>query len=252
MPMPKLAANLSMLFPELAVPRALRRRGAGRVPRASSTSIPYRVAAATTSRRRRATPASRWCCTTCRRATRSAASAASPACPGASSDFRDDVERAIEYAQRGALPAPAPAGGRGPAPARSAPRCTLPTSRTCKLRRAQRSAREGMRAADRADQRRAPCPTSSCARARRRRRCWTTSARATPSCSTTSSTCRSWKATSRATIERLLPRIGHMQLADVPGRNEPGTRRDQLRLPAAPHRRARLLGLDRLRIQSQG
>ena len=25
------------------------------------------------------------------------------------------------------------------------------------------------------------------------------------------------------TIERLLPRIGHMQLADVPGRNEPGT-----------------------------
>jgi hydroxypyruvate isomerase len=25
------------------------------------------------------------------------------------------------------------------------------------------------------------------------------------------------------TIERLLPRIGHMQLADVPGRNEPGS-----------------------------
>jgi hydroxypyruvate isomerase len=26
-----------------------------------------------------------------------------------------------------------------------------------------------------------------------------------------------------ATVERLLPRIGHLQLADVPGRNEPGT-----------------------------
>jgi hydroxypyruvate isomerase len=26
-----------------------------------------------------------------------------------------------------------------------------------------------------------------------------------------------------ATIERLLPRIGHMQVADVPGRREPGS-----------------------------
>ena len=71
-------------------------------------------------------------------------------------------------------------------------------------------------------------------------------------CNTTSSTCRSWKAISRARIERLLPRIGHMQLADVPDRHEPGNRRDQLRLPAAPHRPGRLRRLDRLRIQSEG
>ena len=49
------------------------------------------------------------------------------------------------------------------------------------------------------------------------------SARTTCSCSTTSTTCRSWKAISRKTIETQLPRIPHMQLADNPGRNEPGT-----------------------------
>ena len=38
------------------------------------------------------------------------------------------------------------------------------------------------------------------------------------------------------TIERVLPRIGHMQLADVRPAMKAGDRRDQLRVPAAAHR----------------
>ena len=38
------------------------------------------------------------------------------------------------------------------------------------------------------------------------------------------------------TVERLLPRIGHLQLADVPGRNEPGTGEINFDFLLAPHR----------------
>ena len=49
------------------------------------------------------------------------------------------------------------------------------------------------------------------------------------------------------TIERLLPRIGHMQIADVPARNEPGTGEINFDFLLRHIDRARLLGLDRLR-----
>jgi hydroxypyruvate isomerase len=53
-----------------------------------------------------------------------------------------------------------------------------------------------------------------------------------------------------ATIEKLLPRIAHMQLADNPGRNEPGT--GEINLPfLLGLSTARLRRLDRLRIQAE-
>ena len=72
------------------------RPGRGSAP--SNTSTPTSGSRAT-SRRRRAMPAWKWCCTTCRRAMRSAASAAPPACTGREQRFREDLERAIDYAR---------------------------------------------------------------------------------------------------------------------------------------------------------
>ena len=142
--MPKLAANLSMLFAEVAVPRALRRRGARGLPRrrvpVSRTSGRPRDIARRGARR----AASRWCCTTCRRAIAQRGERGTACLPGREQRFRDDLERAIEYARAARCPQPAPAWRASCPPARSAPRCTPPTSPTCATR-AQRLAREGMR-----------------------------------------------------------------------------------------------------------
>jgi hypothetical protein len=53
------------------------------------------------------------------------------------------------------------------------------------------------------------------------------------------------------TIERLLARIGHIQIADVPDRNEPGT--GEINFPGCSRTStARLPGLDRRRVHPQG
>ena len=52
---------------------------------------------------------------------------------------------------------------------------------------------------------------------------WNVSAPTTCSCSTTSITCSAWKADLGNTIKANLPSIKHIQLADNPGRFEPGT-----------------------------
>ncbi len=54
-----------------------------------------------------------------------------------------------------------------------------------------------------------------------------------------------------ATMQKHLARIGHMQLADNPGRNEPGSGEINYPLPVRAPRPHRLQGLDRLRVQAR-
>ena len=175
----------------------------------------------------------------------------------ASAEFRDGVARAIDYATAlgcaaGQLPG-RQARRRAPA-TRAAPRRW---STTCASpRRALKERRHP--AADRADQhlrhpRLLPEPHR-----RRRWRSSTRSARTTSSCSTTSTTRSAWRASSAATLQQAPRRASrHVQLADNPGRNEPGTgeinypflfehidrigyaRLDRLRIQAARHDRRR-------------
>ena len=115
------------------------------------------MAAARRSPRRRATRASRWCCTTCRAATPQRGERGTACLPGREQRFREDLERAIEYARACRLPAPALHWPAWCPPARSAPR--LHATYVANLKHAAAApAREGMRAADRAAQRSAPSP----------------------------------------------------------------------------------------------
>ena len=70
------------------------------------------------------------------------------------------------------------------------------------------------------------------------------SIRRTSSCSTTSTTCRSWRATSSATIGKYKDQIGHYHTGGVPGRHELDATQE-LNWPAVTEgdRRHRLQGL---------
>ena len=86
-------------------------------------------------------------------------------------------------------------------------------------------------------------------RAPRSRSCGT-SAACGSRCCTTPITCRSWQGNLLPTLEANLDAIGHLHIAHVPGRHEPGDRRDRLR----EHRRIaaghRLPGDGRLGVLS--
>ena len=147
--MPKLAANLSLLFPQTRFPRPLCRRGARGVPRCR-VPVSLRLAEGRRSPSARARRAWKSCCTTSPRATRPRATAASPACRSASPSSAKAWSARIEYAKAAALPAAQlPRGSRaGGCGARAAVR-NAGRERALRRRQAQGS---GTRAHARADQ----------------------------------------------------------------------------------------------------
>ena len=93
--MPRFAANLSMLFTE--PPSSTASAAPPRPASPGSSTVPYPHRRSSWPRGCSATAWPR-CCTTCRPATGPRASAASPACPTACGEFQDGVGQAIDYA----------------------------------------------------------------------------------------------------------------------------------------------------------
>ena len=134
--------------------------------------------------------------------------------------FRDDLERAIEYARRVRCPSLHLMAGVVPA---GADRAALHATYVSNLKHAgQRLAREGMRALIEPLSERtvANCFLRSSAQAAQ---VLDEVAAANVLLQYDLFHMQLMEGNLALTIERLLPRIGHLQIADVPGRNEPGT-----------------------------
>jgi hydroxypyruvate isomerase len=140
--------------------------------------------------------------------------------PGREQRFRDDLELAIEYARAARCPNLHVLAGVVPA---GADRAALHATYVSNLKHAaRRLAREGMRALIEplSEQTVANCFLRSSAQA----------AQALEELGAGNAALQYdlfhmqiMEGNLAATIERLLPRIGHLQIADVPGRHEPGS-----------------------------
>ena len=244
--MPRFAANLSMLFTEVPFPRPLRARRQGRLPRRWSSCSRTRTPPPR-SRQRLDANGLKLVLHNLRPATGTAASAASPATRTASTSFAPASPRRSTTPRRSARRSSTawPARRRPAWPTTAAPHLR----RQPALRR--RRAEEGRaQAADRADQplrhsRLLPEPHRAGAGGHRRGR------RRQPAfVQYDIYHAQRMEGELAATMQKHLAQIGHIQLADNPGPQRAGHRRDQLRVPVRAPRPDRLQGLDRLRIQA--
>ena len=168
--------------------------------------------------------------------------------PDRTSEFASGVDQAIDYAttlecaQVNCLAGIVPPGVSRGAGARD-------VRQQSAIRRAEAGGRRHP-PADRADQHARHPRLLPDAHRRRRSRSSKRSDPTISSCSTTSITCRSWKAICRARSSARSPKIAHIQIADPPGTQRTRHRRDQLHVPLEPHRSPRLSGLDRPRVST--
>ena len=218
----KFAANLTMLFNEVDVPRPLRRRRQAPASRASNILFPYAYPTEELAERLDAQRPRAGAVQPAGRRLGRAASAASPAMPDRVDEFRDGVGKAIDYAQAlgcqqvNCLAGIAPQGVDRDEAARDA------SSTTCASPRAS-SARRGHQAADRADQHLRHSGLLSEPHARRRSTIIDEVGSDNLFLQYDIYHMQLMEGELAATIEANLARIAHIQLADNPGRNEPGT-----------------------------
>ena len=204
-----------------AVPRPLRRRRARPASTAWSSCFPYDHPTAEITQaagRERPDPGA---VQHAARATGPRASAAWPACPVARAEFRDGVKQALDYA--GALDCKLVHCMAGIVPAGVSP-VTAASVYAANLAWAAEQAHAGRReAGDRADQppRHAGLFPEHPGAGRRGRR----GHRARPARPAVRrlSCARSTEGDITKRMEQFMPVIAHMQIADVPARNEPGT-----------------------------
>ena len=205
--------------PRARLPRALRRGGEGRLP-LRRIPVSLRVGRRRTiAARARDAGRARWCCTTCRPGDFAKGERGIACLPGREREFREGVERAIEYAKAVGCPRLNCLAGLAPASTRE--HFDGAGRRTCATPRAS-SAPPGCSCTLEPINTRT-VPGFFLSRSAQAIDVLNAAGEGNAFLQYDFFHMQIMEGDLAKTIERLLPRIGHIQLADVPGRHEPGS-----------------------------